>query len=197
MFDQQKQAVEQAVRDAQDERTMQWNKENEERRQKATDRRAELDSKWEEQLQRNVDELQLLVNHLGPGCRLKDPSADSMGKLLKRIREASSSYQQMREEYVRNSVGAPQLSLNTAIPGSLEAAKEAIEHFCERKHRIHKVKQKLHDKGLGDCITLLEECDLLDRFLDWETVMPEELRQAHLPETYVNLLERMKSLRNV
>ena len=45
MLDQQKQAVEQAVRDAQDERTKQWNKESEERRQKATDRRAELDSK--------------------------------------------------------------------------------------------------------------------------------------------------------
>ena len=80
----------------------------------------------------NVDELQLLVNHLDPGCRLKDPSADNMDKLLKRIREASSSYQQMREEYVRNSVGAPQLSLSTAIPGSLEAAKEAIEHFSAR-----------------------------------------------------------------
>ena len=37
MLDQQKQAVEQAVRDAQDERTNQWNKESEERRQKATD----------------------------------------------------------------------------------------------------------------------------------------------------------------
>ena len=97
MLDQQKQAVEQAVRDAQDERTKQWNKESEERRQKATDRRAELDSKWEEQLQQNVDELQLLIDHLGPGCRLKDPSADSMDKLLKLIREASSSYEQMRE----------------------------------------------------------------------------------------------------
>ena len=103
----------------------------------------------------------------------------------------------MREECLRNSVGAPQFSISTAIPGSLEAAKEAIEHFCERKHRIRKVKQTLHGKGLGDCITLLEGCDLLDLLLDWDTGTPGELRRTHLPETYVNLLERMKSLRNL
>ena len=38
----------------------------------------------------------------------------------------------------------------------MEAAKEAVEHFCESKHRIHKIKLLLADAKMADAIPLLE-----------------------------------------
>ena len=37
----------------------------------------------------------------------------------------------------------------------MEAAKEAVEHFCESKHRIHKIKLLLADAKMADAIPLL------------------------------------------
>ena len=50
---------------------------------------------------------------------------------------------------------------------SMEAAKEAVEHFCESKHRIHKIKLLLTEAKMAEAIPLLESNNFLDRLLDW------------------------------
>ena len=83
------------------------------------------------------------------------------------IGKAHAQIQEMRAEYNRLQAGQPQTAALTSLTESMEAAKEAVEHFCESKHRIHKIKLLLADAKMADAIPLLESNNFLDRLLDW------------------------------
>ena len=53
----------------------------------------------------------------------------------------------------------------------------------ETETETGKDKQELANEGMADCITLLEQHSLLDRLMEWDPGLPEELRSAHLPES--------------
>ena len=50
---------------------------------------------------------------------------------------------------------------------SMEATKEAVEHFGESKHRIHKIKLLVTEAKMAEAVPLLESNNSLDRLLEW------------------------------
>ena len=49
----------------------------------------------------------------------------------------------------------------------MEATREDVEHFCESKHRIHKIKLLVTEAKMAEAVPLLESNNSLDRLLDW------------------------------
>ena len=79
--------------------------------------------------------------------------------------------------------GLPPDQLIKQIKDGMGAAKEAIEQVAETLHRIQKVKHELANEWMADCIALLEQHSPLDRRMERDLGLPEELRSAHLPES--------------
>ena len=82
-----------------------------------------------------------------------------------------------------------QTNLPNSLKGGTEAAKEAIEQVTETLPRIQKVKHELANEWMADCITLLEQHSPMDRRIGRDRWLPEELRPAHLPDSYREALE--------
>ena len=87
--------------------------------------------------------------------------------------------------------GLPPDQLIKQIKDGMEAAKEAIEQVTETLPRIQKVKHELANEWMADCITLLEQHSPLDRRMERDLGLPEELRSAHLPDSYREALEHL------
>ena len=80
--------------------------------------------------------------------------------------------------------GVPPDQLTKQLKDGTEAAKEAIEQVTETLPRIQKVKHELANEWMADCIALLEQHSPLDRRMERDLGLPEELRSAHLPDSY-------------
>ena len=64
-------------------------------------------------------------------------------------------------------------------------------HEAETETDPENDKQELVGEGMTDCITLLEQHSLLDRLMEWDLGLPEELRSAHLPESHREALGQL------
>ena len=85
----------------------------------------------------------------------------------------------------------PPDQLTKQLKDGTEAAKEAIEQITETSPRIQKVKHELANEWMADCITLLEQYSPLDHRMERDSGLPEELRSAHLSDSYREALEHL------
>ena len=87
--------------------------------------------------------------------------------------------------------GLPPDQIIKQLKNGTEAAKEAIEQVTETLPRIQKVKHEFANEWMADCITLLEQHSPMDRRIGRDRWLPEELRPAHLPDSYREALEHL------